>query len=189
VWGRGPGRRGPVPRTSVAPFELTTERTRLREFRPDDIDALAPIFADEAMMEFYPHAFSREESAAWIARNLERYRNDGYGLWALELRATGELVGDCGLVTQVFPDRKEVEIGWHVKRELWEQGLATEAAREVARYAFDEVGLTTLISLIRPDNVPSARVAEKLGMRVDGRTTHRGLNHLIYRLDRGEAGE
>ena len=136
------------------------------------------------MMEHYPHPFSREESAFWIERNQQRYREDGYGLWAMELRATGELVGDCGLVTQVFPDRNEIEVGWHVKRELQGLGLATEAARAVMHYAFEDLGLTTLISLIRPENIPSARVAEKLGMRVDAHTNHRGHDHHIWRLDR-----
>jgi RimJ/RimL family protein N-acetyltransferase len=150
----------------------------------EDLDALEPILADEEMMQYYPHAFSREESRYWIERNRQRYREDGFGLWAMELRSTGELIGDCGLVVQTFPEGDEVEVGWHVKRELWKQGLATEAAREVVRYAFEDLGLTTLISLIRPENVPSARVAEKLGMHVERKTTHRGLNHFIYRRAR-----
>lgn len=136
------------------------------------------------MMVYYPHPFSRQESEYWIERNQQRYREDGFGLWAMELRATGELIGDCGLVTQVFPDGNEIEVGWHVKHERQKQGLATEAARAVIHYAFDELDLPTLISLIRPENVPSARVAEKLGMRIDGHTNHRGLDHHVWRLVR-----
>jgi RimJ/RimL family protein N-acetyltransferase len=150
----------------------------------EDLDALAPIFADEEMMEHYPHPFSREESKFWIERNQRRYSEEGYGLWASELRTTGELIGDCGLVTQHLPEGDEVEVGWHTKRELWGQGYATEAAREVIRYAFEDLGLRRLISLILDDNVPSRRIAEKLGMHVERRTDHRGLNHLVYRLFR-----
>jgi RimJ/RimL family protein N-acetyltransferase len=134
------------------------------------------------MMEHYPHPFSREESKFWIERNQRRYREDGFGLWAMELRETGELIGDCGLVVQEFPDGNEVEVGWHTKRELWGQGFATEAARAVVGYSFAELKLDGLISLIRDANVASRRVAEKLGMHVEGRATHRGLDHLVYRL-------
>jgi RimJ/RimL family protein N-acetyltransferase len=180
----GPGRRGSVPRSTavLTDFELTTERLRLRPFRADDLDALEPILADEKMMEHYPHPFSREESQLWIERNRRRYREDGFGLWAMELLETGDLIGDCGLVVQQFPERDEVEIGWHTKCELWGQGFATEAAREVVRYAFNELQLESLISMIVDENAPSRRVAEKLGMHVDGRASHMERNHLVYRL-------
>ena len=156
----------------------------MREFAPDDLDALAPIFADEVMMEWYPHPFSRDESKFWIERNQRRYREDGFGLWALELRDSGELLGDCGLVKQRVDDRDEFEIGWHVKRVSWGQGYAPEAARAVIAYAFEDARVTHLISLIRPENVNSARVAEKLGMHVWKETTHAKLRHFVYRLDR-----
>lgn len=189
MWGRGPGRRHHLPRPPVTTFELTTERTRLREFVPEDLDALAPIFADEVMMEWYPHPFSRAESAFWIERNQRRYREDGFGLWALELRGSGDLLGDCGLVKQRVDDIDEIEIGWHVKRESWGRGYAPEAALAVANHAFAELSVPHLISLIRPENVNSARVAEKLGMHVWKETTHADLRHFVFRLDRDAEGE
>ena len=183
---RGPRRRDHLSRPSVATtkdFSLHTERVRLRPFRSDDIDALAPIFADPVMMEWYPQPFPRQESELWILRNQRRYRQDGFGLWAMDLLATGELIGDCGLTIQRVDGVDEVEVGWHVKRELWGQGYATEAAREVVRYAFEEKKVQSLISLIRPENVGSWRVAEKLGMHVEKDTMHAKLRHRVYRLD------
>ena len=188
MWRRGPGRRDHLPRPPVATFELTTERTRLREFVPEDLDALAPIFADEVMMEWYPGPFSRAESAFWIERNQRRYREDGFGLWALDLRDSGELLGDCGIVRQRVDDTDEIEIGWHVKRESWGRGYAPEAALAVAHYAFEDLRLPHLISLIRPENVNSARVAEKLGMHIWKHTMHADLLHHVYRLDANSSG-
>lgn len=162
--------------------QVGTERIRLREFVPGDLDALAAIFADPVMMEYYPHPFSREESADWIARWRSLYAARGFGLWAMELRETGELAGDCGLIPQIVEGAPEVEIGWHVRRDLWNRGLATEAAGAVRDYAFGRLGLVRLISLIRPENGASRRVAEKIGMTVEKEVAHgsTGWRHLVY---------
>ncbi len=131
-------------------------------------------------MRFYPAAFDRAGVEQWIARNMERYEKKGYGLWAMVLKSTGELIGDCGLTEQNVDGVEDVEIGYHVRSDLWGQGLATEAARACRDYGFAQLRVERLISLIRPENVPSRRVAEKNGMIVWKEVMWRGLPHLVY---------
>ncbi len=159
---------------------LETDRLRLRPYRVDDADALFEILGDPHTMRFYPQRFTREDADAWIQRQLDRYERDGFGLWAMELRTTGEFIGNCGPAVQEVEGQREVELGWHVHRRHWGQGLATEAAAACREHAFERLGVDRLIALVRPENRPSARVAEKIGMRVERTAEFRGLPHLVY---------
>ena len=163
-------------------FSLETPRLRLRPYRTDDLDALAAILGDAETMQYYAAPFTRAQSRRWIEQNIERYRDDGFGLWAMDLRATGEFAGNCGLVARMVADEREVEIGWHVARHLWGQGLAPEAAVACRDYGATELGITRLISLIRPVNTPSRRVAEKIGMTVEKEVPYgpERWPHLVY---------
>lgn len=161
---------------------LVTERMRLRPFRLEDLDALWAIQRDPETMRWYPHPFAREESEGWIRRNLERYERDGYGLWAVQLLEDGRFAGSCGLAIQQVDGASELEAGWMFDRELWNRGLATEAGRACRDLAFGPMGRTRLISLVRPENVASCRVAEKLGMTAEKETTHAQLRHYVYAM-------
>lgn len=163
---------------------LETDRLRLRRYRLDDLDALFEVIGDAHTMRFYPRRFGRDDARDWITRNLERYERDGFGLWAMELKATGEFVGNCGPAVQEVEGRREVELGWHIHRRHWGRGLAPEAAAACRDDAFGRMGLSRLIALVRPENLPSARVAEKIGMRVERTAEFRGLPHLVYVLER-----
>lgn len=165
-------------------FLLETERLRLRPYRREDVEALAPMFADAEHMRFYPFPFSREHTEAWIDRQFERYRDDGFGLWVIEDRTTGEVLGTAGPTIQVVEGVREVEIGWHVRPGWKGRGIAPEAAVAARDWAFENLHAGYLISLIRPENRSSARVAEKIGMHVDREVEHHGLAHLVYRIDR-----
>jgi RimJ/RimL family protein N-acetyltransferase len=138
---------------------LETARLVLREFRTDDLDTLAKVLSDPQTMRFYPAPLDDAGVAAWIERNRRRYEKDGFGLWAMILKSSGELIGDCGLIRQFVDGSEQVEIGYHVRRDLWGKGLATEAARASRDYGFANLPLDRLISLIRPENQPSRRVA------------------------------
>jgi len=98
---------------------LETSRLILREFRPEDVDALALTLSDAEAMRFYPAPFDRVGVENWISRNLRRYREHGHGLWAMILKSSGELIGDCGLTVQDLEGQNEIEIGYHVRRDLW----------------------------------------------------------------------
>lgn len=159
---------------------LTTARLHLREFTVNDADALEAVLGDPIAMQYYPAAFDRKGVEAWIARNLERYRRDGHGLWAMLRKDSDELIGDCGCSLQEVEGRNEVEVGYHVRRDLWGNGYATEAAQACMQYAFTKLGVDRVISLIRPENVQSIRVAEKNGLVCEKIIFWRDYEHCIY---------
>jgi RimJ/RimL family protein N-acetyltransferase len=166
---------------------IETPRLILREFRPGDVNALALILSDAETMRFYPAPYDRAGVEEWIARNRRRYAEHGHGLWAMILKSSGELVGDCGLTVQDVDGANEIEIGYHVRHDLWGRGLATEAARACRDLGFARLPVERLISLIRPENLQSRRVAEKNRMTVWKELMWRGLPHLVYAIRREEA--
>jgi RimJ/RimL family protein N-acetyltransferase len=166
---------------------LETSRLILREFTTCDADSLERILSDPEAMRFYPRAFDRSGVEQWIARNMQRYAKDGHGLWAMVLRSSGEVIGDCGLTIQEVDGVGEIEVGYHVRRDLWGQGLATEAARACRDFGFARLPVERVISLIRPENLASRRVAEKNGMTVWKEIVWRGLPHLVYAIRREDA--
>jgi [ribosomal protein S5]-alanine N-acetyltransferase len=163
---------------------LETEHLLLREFVPGDVDALAAVISDAETMRFYPEPHDRAGVESWIERNRRRYRDYGHGLWAMVLKSSGELVGDCGLARQNVDEVDEIEIGYHVRRDLWGRGLAPEAAAACRDYGFEHLGAERLISLIRPENLPSRRVAEKIGLSLWKEVLWRNLPHCVYVIRR-----
>jgi ribosomal-protein-alanine N-acetyltransferase len=161
-------------------FVLETARLRLREFTMNDADALEKILGDPVAMQYYPAAFDRKGVESWIEKNIVRYQRDGYGLWAMLLKDTGELIGDCGCTLKKVAGRNEIEVGYHVRRDLWGNGYATEAARACLEYAFTTLGATRVVSLIRPANLASTRVAEKNGLVCEQVIFRGGYGHGIY---------
>ena len=163
---------------------LETARIVLREFTPDDADALALVLSDPETMRYYPAPYDRAGVEEWIERNRQRYAQDGVGLWAIVLKSLGELIGDCGIIRQVVEGETLYEIGYHLRRDLWGQGLATEAAIACRQWGFEHLRVERLISLIRPENVPSRRVAERNGMTVWKEVDWRGQRHCVYAIER-----
>jgi RimJ/RimL family protein N-acetyltransferase len=158
---------------------LTTERLVLREMTGADLDNIA-LFGDEEVMRYYPQPMTREEAHAWVAWNQRLYRSHGFGLWAMVLRDTGEFAGDCGLTPQYVDGIKEIEVGYHVRTCFQGNGYATEAATAARDFARDAIFLTRLIAIINPANVPSQRVAEKIGLRPEKHAMVFGTEQLIY---------
>ena len=163
---------------------LETPRLILREFTPQNADALACVLSDPETMRYYPAPYDRAGVEQWIARNRERYKNDGVGLWAMLLKSTAELIGDCGIICQEVEGENLYEIGYHLRRDLWHQGLATEAAVACRDWGFEHLKTSRLISLIRPGNLPSCRVAERNGMTIWKEVIWRGLQHHVYSVER-----
>jgi len=163
---------------------LETPRLVLREFVTEDAEALARVICDAETMKFYPRAFERKDADEWIARNLRRYQDHGHGLWAMVLKESGEMIGDCGITLQTVDGEALPEIGYHLRRDLWGGGLATEAACACRDWGFSELRTDFLISLIRPENRPSWRVAERNGMTIWKLVMHAGLPHNVYRIER-----
>jgi len=164
-------------------LQFETQRLVLREMSPGDVPALHAVLGDEETMRFYPRSFTREEVEEWIERQIGRYPT-GAGLLGMVLKETALLIGDCGLVWQEVEGVREPEIGYHVHRDHQGRGYASEAARAVRDYAFRTLACDHVISMIRPENLPSRRVAEKNGLTVDRILFWRGYDHCVYRLDK-----
>lgn len=163
---------------------LETPRLILREFCAEDVDALARVISDPETMRFYTAPFVRRKVEEWIERNRRRYSKDGHGLWAMILKTSGELIGDCGLVVQEIDGANEIEIAYHVRRDQWGQGLATEVARACRDFGFAHFPVERFISLIRPEHLASRRVAEKNGLTVWKEVDRFGFPHLVYAIRR-----
>jgi [ribosomal protein S5]-alanine N-acetyltransferase len=168
----------------VTSLVAETPRLILREQTEDDLAPLLSVLGDEETMSFYPRPYTPEEVLAWIRRNMRRYRERGFGLWAVVLKESERVVGQVGLVPQQMEDREEIEVGWQINRRVWRRGYATEAAIASRDLAFVEHRLGHLVSLVRPDNVPSASVARRLGMTVHRQIVRSGMVHDVWRITR-----
>ena len=143
---------------------LETKRLILREMTQDDLPALQGILQDGETMYAYNGAFDEAETQAWLDRQLSRYAQYGFGLWAVVLKESGGMIGQCGLTMQPWRGDEVLEVGYLFNRAFWHHGYATEAARGCMEYAFDLLGAREVCSIIRETNLPSRRVAERNGM-------------------------
>jgi [ribosomal protein S5]-alanine N-acetyltransferase len=160
---------------------IETDRLVVREFTGDDEQELARAFADPAVIWWDAAPFTLEAARAWIAQARDGYSASGTGLYAVVVRASGRLVGDCGLVVRVLEGQQVVEIGWHLERSAWGHGYATEAARGVLMHAA-AMGLSSVCALIVADNVRSRHVALRLGMEIDREVEWGGRAHDLWVL-------
>lgn len=163
---------------------MTTERLVLRPFVETDEDAMLAVFADAEALRYWGPPLDRAGVRARTERNRERLAADGFARWAVVARDTSELVGDAGLSRTEVAGVEEVELGWVIRPDRWGNGYATEAAAAWLDRAFGPLGLDRVVSMIRRENVASRRVAERLGMSVDGNAFWNDASHLMYVLRR-----
>jgi RimJ/RimL family protein N-acetyltransferase len=159
---------------------LGTERLVLRQFREADLDAYAEMCGDAEVMRYIGPGQPLGRADAWrnLALMLGHWQLRGYGLWAVEERATGEMVGRIGCWNpEGWPG---LEVGWMLRRRYWGRGFASEGARAALAHAFTRLGCRHVISLIRPGNAASVRVAEAIGERLEGHTELMGQEALVY---------
>lgn len=163
---------------------IETERLLLRTFRDNDIDAYATMCADPDVMRYLGgrSVLSRDDAWRQMAMFAGHWQLRGFGVWAVEERSSGMLVGRVGLhFPEGWPDR---ELAWTLARPYWGRGFAEEAARAALGYAFESLEWHRAISLIDPDNHRSIRLAERLGERFEGEVTVRGYRLALYAIDR-----
>ena len=154
---------------------LTTERLVLRPLTPDDLDALAPLHAEESFWRYpYRRGWSRAETAAFVERTIARYDDHGVAVAAVVVRDTGELAGWAGLSVPTFLPEilPAVEVGWRFGERYRGRGLATEAGRAWIDYGFDVLHLDAIVSIYEPDNVASRAVMDRLGFTLERDTLH-----------------
>lgn len=160
---------------------IETERLILRQMSMDDLDDLLCIFSDPLVMASFGEVlFDRQKMKQWIQRNINHQKEYGYGLFSVILKENGKLVGDCGLENLEVNGVPELEIGYDFLSSYWNRGLATEAAGAVRDYVFQKLDLQRVISLIRPDNLSSMRVAEKIGMKREKECIRGGHVYYVY---------
>lgn len=163
---------------------LETERLLLREMTTEDLPSLCLILQDADVMYAYEHAFSDDEALSWLKNQLNRYDKYGFGLWAVILKETGEMIGQCGITMQQWDEKSVHEIGYLFQKNYWHKGFAIEAAAGCKKYAFEKLGINEVYSIIRDTNMPSRRVAERNGMTLRGRMVkhYYGLDmpHCVY---------
>lgn len=152
---------------------LETERLYLREMNQADFPALCEILQDERTMYAYEGAFSEEEVQEWLDRQLSRYQKWNFGLWAVVLKESDEMIGQCGLTMQPWKGTEVLEVGYLFNRAYWHRGFAIEAARACKEYAFETLGASEVCSIIRNTNLASQNVAVRNGMiKTDSSTKH-----------------
>jgi len=163
---------------------LETERLFLREMTQGDFAALAGIMQDEETMYAYNGAFSETETQEWLDRNIRRYIEDGFGLWAVILKSSGEMIGQTGITWQDIEGARVPEIGYLFNRAHWHNGYATEAAIACREYAFGNLGFKEVFSLVRCSNIASKDVAIRNGMMIRKRIVrhYRGMDMPHYVL-------
>lgn len=144
-----------------------TERLTFQEMVNDDLDDVARLLGDPDVMRYYPSRKTREGAQRWIDWNLRNYAEHGYGLWIIRTRRDGSFVGDCGLTWQEVDGTPVLEVGYHVAPAHQGSGYATEAAKACLDLALGPLAAGHVTAIINPENTPSRRVAEKLGMALE----------------------
>lgn len=162
---------------------IETERLLLREMRWEDVEDLLYIFSDPLVTaSFGGVLMDRARMEQWIQRNLDHQEQHGYGLFSVILKGTDLLIGDCGLECMEVAGEPEVELGYDFRSDHWNRGFATEAAAAARDFAFRSLRLPRLVSLIRAGNRASQRVAEKIGMKLDGEIMRSGQAYWVYAI-------
>ena len=147
---------------------IETERLFLREMKENDFDALYEVLAVSDIMRHYPYTFDESRVRNWIQRNIERYRIFGFGLWAVCLKETGEMIGDCGLTMQFFNGEIKPEIGYHIRTDKQRNGYAKEAAIAVRDWTFNNTPFQIIYSYMKYTNEPSVKTAISYGCKQVG---------------------
>jgi [ribosomal protein S5]-alanine N-acetyltransferase len=168
---------------------LETERLILRPWTYEDHESLHRILSDPVTMQFWPAPFTPEQTRGWISNILAHYATHGYGRMAVVLRASGAIIGDCGVMNLEINGRPEHDLGYIIHHPYWRQGYAVEAASACLSHSIDTLGLTRVVANMAVDHTGSMRVAERLGMRRErtfANPRNRGImTHLyVFECDR-----
>ena len=171
---------------------IETKRLIIREMVQHDYDALCKILCDEEVMRTaYENAFSLEEAQNWLNRHFKRYAEYGFGLWAVVLKETNEMIGQCGLTLQGWRDKEVLEIGYLFQKAYWNKGYATEAAIACKEYAFKVLNASSVYSIVRDTNIAAQNVAVRNGMNIIDKDTKNfryiDMDFFLYSLEQTNA--
>lgn len=172
-------------------YLLESQRLGIRLLTKNDFENLFQILSDPETMKFYPRTCTRKEVENWILKSIKSYSENGFGLWALELKQSKQFIGQCGISLQVIDGKKVPEIGYQINKKYWNKGLATEISINILDFGFKKLNLPEIYIHTYVKNRPSKRVAEKLGMslkivydkQIDDKIT---MRHLVYSMTQEE---
>ncbi len=169
---------------------ITTDRLILRQMEWSDLNDLKEMLFDPKVMYAYEHNFTEEDAKVWLERQLNRYEQFGFGLWAMVEKKSGEMVGQAGITWQECEGEKVLEIGYLLKYRHWHKGYASEAAIACRNYAFSVLDADWICSIIKEDNFASQQVAKRVAMKPEKEfmaTYYNGpVKHLLYSVRREE---
>jgi RimJ/RimL family protein N-acetyltransferase len=164
---------------------LTTRRLRLERIGPQHQLVLFDLLTDPEVHRYFPKTPDLAEAQAFYDKVQQRYATDGHCFWAVIRKSDAIFLGICGLLVQRIDGQAETEVGYRFSHSYWNRGYGTEAAHGCIDYSRERLGRSSIISLIRPANRPSIRVAEKNGLKFEKVTLFQSLPHLVYRLSLG----
>lgn len=163
---------------------LETERLFLREMTPSDFDALCLVLCDRGNMKYFDDIIDSKRVRRWIARSMRSYRVFGFGFWAVCLKETGEMIGDCGITMQTINGLISPEIGYHLRADQQKKGYITEAAIAVRDWIFHNTTFNTIFSYMTKSNLPSQKVARSYGCEKVEEYTENGKDIVVYAITR-----
>ena len=174
---------------------INTPRLILRQWQDSDTAPFIQMCADDDVMRYFPKKLDADEATAFMKRIRDAIETRGWGLFAAELKATGEFIGFIGL--HMHPPEFEIadapEIGWRLLPQYWHQGYATEGAKAVLKHAFRNLRLEKVISFTACLNTPSERVMQRIGMDKVREFDHPSVpaehplqRHVLYEIHRGD---
>ncbi len=144
---------------------IETERLRLRAYTPTDFDSLFSMLSDPETMQHYPKPYDEKGAKRWLSWSLQNYEDYGFGWWAMELKETGEFIGDCGITMQNIDGESLPEIGYHIHKNFWRKGYGKEATKAVRDWGFENTEFDCLYAYMHCANVASCATAEAIGMK------------------------
>ena len=165
---------------------LTTDRLVLREYCKEDFSWLYEILSDGETMKYYPKPYDEAGVARWLDWSLDNYQKHGFGLWAIELKETGEAIGDAGITMQPIDGEWLPEVGYHIDKKYWRQGYGSEAARAARDWAFQNRDFDALYSYMTVENEASQATARSIGMKKIKEYSDKDENHAVYKITREE---
>jgi RimJ/RimL family protein N-acetyltransferase len=170
-------------------YIIETDQLGLRELTMNDLQDWYQILSDEETMQYYPSAYDLDKTRGWIDRNLGNYSKYGFGLWAIILKETNQFIGDCGITMQnIYGDGNSLpETGYHINKHFWRKGYASQAAKECLKYSFENLDFDEVFSFQKWTNVPSRKVAEKIGMSLRKEyADEKNIKTSVYSITRTE---
>ena len=162
---------------------LATRRLRLEKITEKHKKDLFELLSNPAVHKYFPKTLDEKESEEFYVKIQDRYKSDGFCFWAAIRKRDRVFLGICGLVSQIIEGKNEVEVGYRFSDEFWGQGYGPEAARVCIEYAKEKLNIQSVISLIRPVNLQSIRLAEKNGLSFEKEVMFHGMPHNLYRIN------